>query len=506
MSMPFLDQNFTFTQPDGSRLQVRGSGNQQAATFETLEGFTVIRDPVSQFFHYASPGPGGTLKSAGVRASITVPGLPELLGLNTGLRATPRAGGEVPGHVMTGLANTGSRWRTRRTERREAMRMSALSKGILPAPPQRKTVGNFVGLTLLIDFSDHPATIPQAEVEAFCNQPGYSGFGNHGSVRDYFLDISDGKLDYQNIVAPYYRATQPRAYYADRNIPQPQRTVELIREALDHLLASGFDATALTADSKGFVYALNVYYAGECDNNWAEGLWPHAYYLDPAYPLADGRIAHDYQISDMTDALSLGTFCHENGHMICDFPDLYDYGYESYGAGIFCLMCLGGSGSRAKNPAQVGAYLKHAAGWSSSTTTVQPGDSITLQAGHNEFALHRKSPTEYFIIENRQSAGRDLTLGANGLAVWHVDESGSNNNEIGSPGSHYECALVQADGLRQLERNASPGDDNDLFKGGYKDTLSDTTTPTSDWWDRSKSGLAISGVSAAGPSMTFKVV
>ena len=36
------------------------------------------------------------------------------------------------------------------------------------------------------------------------------------------------------------------------------------------------------------------------------------------------KIARDYQMTDMTDELSLGTFCHENGHLIGDFPDLYD--------------------------------------------------------------------------------------------------------------------------------------------------------------------------------------
>ena len=31
--------------------------------------------------------------------------------------------------------------------------------------------------------------------------------------------------------------------------------------------------------------------------------------------------------------------------MLCGFPDIYDYGYDSKGgAGIFCLMNSGGSG------------------------------------------------------------------------------------------------------------------------------------------------------------------
>ena len=53
MSVPFFGKEFTFTQPDGSQLQVRGFGDQHQAVFETLDGFTVAKDPVSGFFHYA---------------------------------------------------------------------------------------------------------------------------------------------------------------------------------------------------------------------------------------------------------------------------------------------------------------------------------------------------------------------------------------------------------------------------------------------------------------------
>jgi M6 family metalloprotease-like protein len=165
------------------------------------------------------------------------------------------------------------------------------------APPQRQTVGDFTGLCLLIDFSDAPATIPREEVERFCNLPGYAGFGNHGSVFDFFLENSIGRCRYTNVVAPYYRALQPKTYYTDRTIPQPQRAYELINEALAFHKASGFDFSPLTVDNQGFVYAMNVYYAGPVTNNWAEGLWPHAHHLGSAVQLRPGMSAFDYQFT-----------------------------------------------------------------------------------------------------------------------------------------------------------------------------------------------------------------
>lgn len=475
MSTPFRNEPFTLTQPDGSTLEVRGSGNQHAARFETEDGLPVVRDPESGWYRVAAAEAGGAAFESAAAATATLSGLPRLP----------------------------SRWQ----ERREAAQ-ALETTGAEVAPMRRRAVGRFTGLTLLVDFSDQPATIPPAEVEAFCNQPGYGGFGNNGSVRDYFLDVSGGLLDYRNIVLPYFRAPRPRSYYTDRTIPYPQRAQALIREALAHAVAGGFDPRQLTVDAQNFVYGLNVFYAGTKENAWSEGLWPHQSRLAPPFKLSRRRKAADYQITDMGAQLTLGTFCHENGHMICDFPDLYDYdeGQESSnGAGKFCLMCFGGSRPRERNPVHVCAYLKQAAGWTAETVPLTPGRQVSLAAGRNQFAIHRRSGTEYYIIENRAASGRDAGLGASGLAVWHVDELGSNSRQAGTAASHYECALVQADGLRELENSIDDGDDADLFKAGHNASLSDTSNPHCRWWDGTASALSISQISAPGPVMTFRV-
>ena len=207
-------------------------------------------------------------------------------------------------------------------------------------------------------------------------------------------------------------------------------------EALEHLQAEGFDFSQLTTDNEDYVYALNVFYAGHRVNDWAEGLWPHAFHLESPYPLIAGKLAYDYQITDMGNQLTLGTFCHENGHMICDFPDLYDYGSDSEGIGVYCLMCAGGAVAAAnKNPTHVCAYLKRAAGWAGSVTHITDGLTATATAGENQFFIHTKNQAEYFIIENRYRKGRDQHLTDSGLAIWHVDHLGSNNNQAGTPSS-----------------------------------------------------------------------
>lgn len=500
MSVPFSGKEFTFTQPDGSALRVRGWGDQHHAVFETLNGYTVVEDPATGFYQYADvSSDGDDLIPTSARPRLVNP---KNLGLKPGVRVS-RAAAKAKAMERPGLPPGTSRWEQRRQQFKQALRAAAAAPGVAPAPPHRETVGDFVGLCLLVQFPDVPGTITRDQVDDFCNKPGYTGFGNNGSVYDYFLEISGGRLKYKNIVAPYYTAQHPRSYYTNEAIDQPIRARQLIKEALNYHRAQGFDFTGLTADAQQCVYATNVFYAGTRVNNWARGLWPHSYHLQTPYQLAPGKNAFDYQITDMTSELSLGTFCHENGHMICDFPDLYDYGFESAGVGMFCLMCAG-SNADEKNPPHVNPYLKYKAGWAQALTKITAGLAGTAAAGSNKFFIYRKGPTEYYIIENRFKQGRDQALPGSGLAIWHIDELGDNQYEQMTPKLHYECSLVQADGRNDLENDPQNyGNATDLFAKGGNDHFGGGTTPNSKWWDGTASGLDISAIGPAGAQMTF---
>ena len=82
-----------------------------------------------------------------------------------------------------------------------------------PSPPSSTTTGQKLGLTLLIDFSDAVGTIAQAEIINFCNGDSYTGYGNNGSVKKYYLDNSNNQLTYSNVVTIYIRVPQPKTYY-----------------------------------------------------------------------------------------------------------------------------------------------------------------------------------------------------------------------------------------------------------------------------------------------------
>lgn len=496
MPRPFIKKRFTFFNPDENSFEAIGWGNQHYAVFETLDGYTIIKNPTDGFYEYAELSRDKSdLVPSGVRVGAVSQRPPEI---EKHLRVRREAVG-VKARRAIKLLGGRPRWEVRRERRREATQRAMLA-GAVGVPPTDHTVGDYVGLCLLIQFPDVESTIEQVDVFDFCNREGYSNFGNNGSVYDYFYDNSNGKLRYSNVVTRYITAEHDRSYYTDSSVAYGVRVQELITEGLDCLRAQGFDFSRLSSDADGYIYALNVLYAGECVNNWSEGLWPQSWTLAAPYETPSGERFFDYQITNMGNQLSLGTFCHENGHMVCDFPDLYDYGYQSGGVGDYCLMCYGGADS---NPTQVCAYLKYKAGWASRVTPIREGMTAEISAGENDFFIYAKNAKEYFIIENRQQQGRDASLSGAGLAIWHVDESGDNENEQMTSAQHYECSLEQADGRYDLEHRFNGGDGEDLFEAGRKSSFGNSTSPNSKWWDGSLSGLELSRISEAGQMMTF---
>lgn len=502
MPAPFVDEQFTFSQPDGSEIRLRGWGSQSAAVFETLDGYTVALEEETGYYHYADLSADRTrLEPTGPRVDTTDPAD---LDRPRHVRPVPPPAPSRGAFAEAGDEVPERRWQQRRQARRAARRAGE-GPGAPRAAAQPTPAEEVVGLCLLVRFPDVPGTISQQQVQDFCTQTGYDGFGNNGSVRDYFLEVSGGALDYRIVVAADYTAAHERAHYTDETQPNGKRARELIREALDALLDGGFDPEVLSADSEGNVYALNVFYAGPRVNNWSKGLWPHAWALSPAYVASPTRTFHDYQITDMGSQLTLRTFCHENGHMVCDFPDLYDYDSiadgRGNGVGNYCLMCFGGSDT---NPVHVSAFLKSEAGWTASLTQATPGE-VSLRAGQNEFVVHRRDDREYFLLENRRRTARDASLPDDGLVIWHVDEEGNNSHEQMTPDRHYMLSLEQADGRFDLESRQGTGDTQDLFGAPDATSFGDATTPNSRWWDGTPSGLEISEISAPGDVVTLKL-
>jgi len=507
---PYLGKEFEFHQPDGSPIAIRVWGDEFYIRAETLDGYSLVRDPVSGFICYAEVNNEG---SDFISTGIPYTGQTVEKLKYSGLWPLAQGNGIKKGLRLKHQAVIEKADRNRHLLGRDqlgrilpAPDSDAFSAGSAQAGSPAPLIGEVVGLTLLIQFPDVPATISQADIDNYCNQVGYTGYGNNGSVRDYFYDVSSGNLTYTNYVTVYYTAQHNRSYYTNPNISYGTRASELIQEALlwlDNPSGQNFNFGTISTDGGNYMLAINAFYAGEIDNAWAEGLWPHMSSMYGMFTSNEGVKSGVYQITNIGSSLALGTFCHENGHMICDYPDLYDYGGQSCGAGNYCLMAYGGS---AYNPIPPNPYLRDIKGWES--VTVFPhlsGVQYFLLSNSNTSYkyLNPDNSKEFFYIDSRTKTGRNSSLPDDGLVIWHIDENGNNDNEQMTPSLHYLVSVEQADGLFHLEYGDNAGESDDLFHAGYKDDFNDTTVPDAKWWNGNDSNLVIRQISDVCSTMSF---
>jgi hypothetical protein len=202
----------------------------------------------------------------------------------------------------------------RRVAPTTAAQVTGVSSEFYPNPQ-----GVVHGLTLLVDFSDASPAFSTDEVDKWLNEPGFSEDGLNGSVRDYYFDNSNGKVDFQNQVVGFVRASRPKSYYEGGD--GYSRASELVSELLE-AVDDEVDFSVFDNDADGRTEAISIVYAGDAET-WGQGLWPHAGGLNQT---RDGVRLARYQMTALGDRFLLYTFVHEVGHMLFGWPDLYGFG------------------------------------------------------------------------------------------------------------------------------------------------------------------------------------
>ncbi len=479
----------TLGQARGPDIALRVFGDEHYARYEDLRGYSAVYDDQHGLFCFARLA-AGSFRSTGVPLSEPVPA-----GIPRHLQETPAAiAARAVARRAARQASTGH------TREARVVRTLGPNQGLLEG--RVLSVGAVRGLTILVNFQDVTSTVTRDDVDALLNGADYTRNGNVCSAREYFHRVSTGKLDYTNEVVGPYTLSRNREFYVD---------TLLVEEALTLAVADGLDLSRFDSQNARTVDALNILYAGQ--TQYRGELWPHNWSID----LTFGQMRTDlYLLTSLgrtPDDLSIGTFCHENGHLLCRFPDMYDYGERdgdaspSAGIGNYCLMGSGNHNDFGRSPSPVCAYLRDLAGWCDIEVSLNaPG---ALDAPHGAYdtvmKFHTSRPNEYFLVENRSRIDLDRGLPSSGLAVYHCDILGSNEWQQGTPTRHYQCALLQADGRRDLELNVNRGDGDDLYQAVQGVALSAASNPSTREWDGRDSGLVISDIGVPGPTIGFRI-
>ncbi len=371
------------------------------------------------------------------------------------------------------------------------------------AAPLRGTVRVIV---VLVDFSDKAMTATKAHFEDL-----FFSIGKlpRGSVREYYREVTNGAVDIDGAVVGTYRLPKKLTEYANgasgMGAPTPNART-MARDALDKANAD-VDFGPYDNDGNGYVDAFIVIHAGAAAEvtGSADDIWSHKWVVGGAPVPVDATQVYGYLT--VPEDCNIGVCCHELGHLLFGWPDLYDTDQSSEGLGNWCLMAAGSwGGTNGDRPVHPSAWCKVDQGWvQAEVRTTNASLAIAdVKASQRVLRLWKDGAlgVEYFLVENRQLTGFDASLPSGGLLVWHVDEGVASNTDE----NHYRIALVQADARRDLEANRNRGDAGDPYPGSAGNTAFDaTSTPNSNGYSGAPSCVAVRSISAPAASMSAYV-
>ncbi len=180
-----------------------------------------------------------------------------------------------------------------------------------------------------------------------------------------------------------------------------------------------------------------------------------------------GEVYHGERLDQTAIVMGVGITAHELGHSL-GLPDLYDYGYDSPGVGLFSLMA---SGSWGAGPGDEDGYTPvHLDAWSKAKlgfikpTMIPSSEHKTINVssfdkGYNVYKITSDvNPKQYFLIENRQQIGFDKGMywfglkfeynNDGGILIYHIDEEvEAARGMINSNQNHKAVDVEESGGL-----------------------------------------------------------
>ncbi|GMT46693.1 MAG: hypothetical protein IEMM0007_0259 [bacterium] len=498
-------------QADGTEFPARQWGDEWSHGWETEDEHTVIRDKVTGNWTYARTDGKGRLEASSRVVGIELP-----VGLKIHLRPVEKTALKTP--------------------RSKAVKSVDTPQRVVP-PSGTANIP-----VILINFNDTTTTYNPLDFDALL-----FGTGNK-SMKDYYEEVSYGAFSISPGpagVVGWYTAANNHNYYGAVNDAQGRDTWpgDLVYEAVAAADAT-VDFSAYDSDGDCYVDVVGIVHQGTGEevgesktdiwsNSWDLASAQYAGYSHyGAYTTGDsdaacpgGYIVNNYiimpelyQSTPSATQSTIGVFTHEYGHAL-GLPDLYDTDGSSEGIGNWGLMA-GGSwnyvSTLGDTPALMSAWSKYFLGWVTPTQVTYRLTDEPINAAASAADVYQLLPGspatggEYLLVENRQRIPGtfDERLPAAGLAIWHIDESRTDNkNECYPPSdcsvTHYRVSLEQADGLWNLEKNDNRGDSGDLYPGSADNTsFTGSSTPDSNLYNGTESYVKVTSISASAPVMT----
>lgn len=481
----------TITQSDGSQLTIRLHGDEHFSWYSTADDVLLVQ--VGSNYYVAQVEEDGTLKAT-----------PQLAH-NAGERGT----------VEEQVINNQNKEKFLNLLYAEPQ---ALAKPIgTVTPAYFPHTGSPKALVILVEFqdvkfktSDPVATFthylkgadgeaaPKANNAYVTNVT--KGMVNHGSVSQYFNDMSKGQFTPQfDIVGPVTVSNNSAYYGGNFGNSTDTNFAKMIAEACKNV-SNTVNFADYDQNNDGYVDLVYIIYAGYSESfsgNSSDCLWPKSgtnKFYEPGTNnllMLDGKQICRYGINNELNATpsdwidgkpllnGIGLFCHEFSHTM-GLPDLYPTvetsRVDNQNPEYWDLMDGGEYTYNGYFPTPYSPWEMDVMGW---TTPIELGDEAK-QVSLNSYASDRTAykingeNNEYLLIQNIQTDGwwGGITKAfKTGMLVWRIDypydvvSLGNRlNNEIGKP----NVMIVPADGYVISEYNVT---DDDESKAKYKASL-----------------------------------
>lgn len=385
-------------------------------------------------------------------------------------------------------------------------------------------------------------------------------FGDTGSMREHYRDMSFGTFDVQGGVFGWFPLPQPGLHYygTDNGLGTTAATGEtgsFIRHTLQASDATvdfrpydndGPDGIPNSGDDDGVVDLVMFVHPNQGGECGGDDIWSHSFSYS-GWAQHNGQMfvtndlgangqpirVDDYVIMPAMACgggrrIEIGVFSHEFGHAL-GLPDLYDRtAYDPAGAvstggmGLYCLMAAGSYGGdyrHAATPTQMCAWAKEEMGFIAPREIVCDESAALYCADDAPEAIKMwrggdYAQNEWFLVENRQRVKWDRYLLGTGFLVTHIDNNVLTQNDESCPGGnpcpngHYLAMVVEADNQWEMQAAAPPvlgpwfGEAEDFFSAANNDALNDTSLPSSRDHAGLPTGVAIANISASGRKMT----
>ena len=459
-AVPAKRITITVEQPDGTTLTLTQNGDE--------------------FFHYLATEDGRMVKSNGkgyyyadIVDGYIVPS--EHLAHPLALRS------EKEQHVVEGLPSIRQFCELALNHEETAQRVrSTRAAQRVGEVPQKGEVKIPV---LLVQYSDlkFSSSDPLATFEGHINGENYKDEGGYGSVREYFVDQSNGKFTpIFDIIGPITLSNSMK-YYGENDDYGGSKDKNVREMIIEACQKADVDFSQYDNDGDDIVDIVYVIYAGYGENASIDQLentvWPHQWQL--AEPLTlDGVQISKYACNNELHGNKgntidgIGTFCHEFSHCL-GLPDFYPTGEDQspFGMESWSLMHYGSYSNDGHTPCGYTGYELDFLGWRELIVIDEPQD-ITLTAlsegGHAYKIVNDANPDEYYVVENRRKSKWDTYVPAEGMLITHVDysESAWYYNTVNNYPEHQRMTIIPADN--------KPSRDTQ-----YADTYPGTTNNTS---------------------------